>query len=111
MFKNIKQELAIVLLAIVAFVTMLPLNASAAGNLFSLSPMYQMITLTPGETYYGNFNIVNPGTSSVDFYYTLTVRPFTTSNEGDISDTENGDYTLMTDWIELLSTEGAIAPN
>ena len=111
MFKNIKQKLALTLFAIASLAIASPLTASAAGNLFSLSPMYQMITLTPGETYYGNFNIVNPGTSSVDFYYTLAVRPFTTSNEGDISDTENGDYTLMADWIELNKSEGVVSPN
>ena len=111
MFKNLRQKCALAFLAIMALALHFPLSASAAGNMFSLSPMYQMITLTPGETYYGNFNVVNPGTSSVDFYYTLTVRPFTTSNDGDISDTENGDYTLMADWIELNKTEGVVSPN
>jgi len=111
MFKNLRQKCTLAFLAIMALALHFPLSASAAGNMFSLSPMYQMITLTPGETYYGNFNVVNPGTSSVDFYYTLTVRPFTTSNDGDISDTENGDYTLMADWIELNKTEGVISPN
>ena len=111
MFKNLKQQLTLAIFTIITFAIASPFSAFAVGNLFSLSPMYQMITLTPGETYYGNFNIVNPGTSSVEFYYNLAVRPFTTANDGDITDTENGDYTLMADWIELDKTEGWIAPN
>ena len=108
MIKN--KIFATILGLITLFVALLPTGAYAS-NMFSLSPMHQMITLTPGETYYGNFNVVNPGTSTNDFYYTLKVEPFTTSNNGEISAKSNGDYTLMADWIEILSSEDWIAPN
>ena len=108
MFKN---KLTIAILGLVAFFVTLSSTSVRASNMFSLSPMHQMITLTPGETFYGNFNVVNPGTSTNDFYYTIEVQPFTTSNEGEISTESNGDYTLMADWIEILSGDGVVAPN
>ncbi|MBQ6147397.1 hypothetical protein IJI70_00935 [Candidatus Saccharibacteria bacterium] len=107
----LKKKITIIILNLIAlFAIFTPSNAHAS-NMFSLSPMNQMVTLTPGETFYGNFNVVNPGTSTNDFYYTLEVKPFTTSNNGEISTESNGDYTLMADWIELFSTDDIIAPN
>lgn len=109
----LKKKIILPLLTIVTFLSSFFASTAtfAKGNLFSLSPMHQMITLTPGETFYGNFNVVNPGTSIDEFYYTLDVQPFKTSDDGEISTEENGDYTMMADWIELLSGDGVVAPN
>jgi len=88
--------------------TISPVSASQ----FSLSPMYQFITLTPGEKYVGNFEIVNPGSSKYDFYYKLRVEPFSVDNSDDISLTSsNGDYNRITDWISFSEEEGIISPN
>lgn len=85
--------------------------APAFATQFSLSPMYQLISLSPGETYVGNFEIVNPGDSEYDFVYSIEVEPFSVDNEDDITLTANGDYNKIVDWIELSSTEGVIEPN
>ncbi len=86
-------------------------NASAGASYFALSPMYQMVTLTPGEIFEGNFQITNPADATDYFYYELRVEPFTVDDENDISLTANGDYNQMVDWIELAETEGTVAPN
>lgn len=78
---------------------------------FALSPMYQQITLTPGETYVGNFEVINPGDNTIDFVYTVSVEPFSVEGLDDLSFTANGDYNQIVDWIQLSRTEGVIAPN
>ena len=78
---------------------------------FALSPMYQQITLTPGETYVGNFEVINPGDNTIDFRYTVEIKPFSVEGLDDLSFTENGDYNQIVDWIELSRTEGVISPN
>ena len=86
-------------------------TAQAAGGKFSLSPMYQNVVLTPGETFEGNFEITNPGDSVIDFEYELRVEPFSADDRNDISLTANGDYNQMVDWIRLPKYEGIISPN
>lgn len=85
-------------------------RSAFASESFSLSPMYDLITLTPGEVFESSFNIVNPVGNTSNFYYQLQVSPFT--QDGDqITATENGHYTDMKDWIELSKTEGVVPPN
>ena len=78
---------------------------------FSLSPMSDMITLTPGETFESTFTIVNPVGNTTNFYYELGTEPFTEDSEGNITAKENGHYTDMQNWIQLPKTEGVVAPN
>ena len=86
-------------------------DSFASSGYFALSPMYQMMTLTPGETIDGNFQITNPANQTEDFYYELRVEPFTASNDNEISLTANGDYNQITDWITIYEPEGAVRPN
>ena len=102
----------------VAIISILALNfgvgvfpVEAAGGKFSLSPMYQNIIITPGETFEGNFEITNPADSVIDFEYELRIEPFSADNRNDISLTANGDYNQMVDWIRLPKYEGSIKPN
>ena len=44
-------------------------SGDVAAESFSLSPMYDLVTLTPGETFESSFNIVNPEGNTSDFYY------------------------------------------
>ena len=91
-----------------SFMTVAP--ASAIGQ-FAISPMYQQITLTPGEAYTGNFEVINPGDNTIDFRYTVSVKPFSVEGLDDLSFTTNGDYNQIVDWIELSRTKGIISPN
>ncbi|MBR3256789.1 hypothetical protein IKG02_00650 [Candidatus Saccharibacteria bacterium] len=86
-------------------------NPVFAAEAFSLSPMYDMVSLTPGETFESSFTIVNPASSTTNFYYELHVEPFTQDNEQNITATANGHYTDITEWIELSKTEGVVPPN
>lgn len=109
---TIISKIALAILTVILGASCVPTIPAFAGE-FSLSPMYQFITLSPGETYVGNFDIVNPGTSESDFYYSLRVEPFSVddNNEGSLVAYNNGDYNMITDWIELKETEGVIPPN
>ena len=82
-----------------------------ASESFSLSPMYDLITLTPGEVFESSFTIVNPAGNTSNFYYELRTEPFTEDGEMNITATRNGRYNDMTEWIELPKTEGIVAPN
>lgn len=82
-----------------------------ASESFSLSPMYDLITLTPGEPFESTFTIVNPAGNTSDFYYELRIDPFTEDGNSNITATENGHYTDMTEWIELPKTQGVVSPN
>ena len=86
-------------------------RSAFASEAFSLSPMYELITLSPGEVFESSFSIVNPVNSTTDFHYQLKVEPFTQDDDQNITATENGHYTDMVDWIELSKTEGVVAPN
>ncbi|MBQ3294414.1 hypothetical protein IJG98_01630 [Candidatus Saccharibacteria bacterium] len=89
----------------------LGLQNAFASESFALSPMYDLITLTPGETFESSFTVVNPVGNTSNFYYVLRIDPFTEDENQNITATENGHYTDMTGWIELPKTEGSVAPN
>ncbi len=78
---------------------------------YSISPMYQMVSLTPGESYVGNFEIVNPGDNSTNFNYQLRVEPFTVDEKDSPSLEASGNYNQITDWVELPQATGTVAPN
>lgn len=102
----------LILAALTTIFSLYPVT-TYAENFFALSPMYQLITLTPGEKYEGNFLITNPADAKTDFYYKLHIEPFSEDNNKEISLTPvaNGDYNQMIDWIRLSQTHGSIAPN
>ena len=98
---------SIITIFLAAFTT----NPASAIGQFAISPMYQQITLTPGETYTGNFEVINPGDNTIDFRYTVRVEPFSVEGLDDLSFTANGSYNQIVDWIELSREEGIISPN
>lgn len=117
--KNLSQKIILSIasviftsiLAIFGFATMAYADGESSGTVFSLAPMNQMITLTPGETYEGNFQIINPGDNKHEFYYTIEVQPFTTANDGSISFSSRDSYNQIVDWITLYDTAGVVEPN
>ena len=102
---------ALILLSSVFGVLSLKPKTASASESFALSPMYDLITLTPGEVFESTFTIVNPDGNTSDFHYELEIEPFTEDSEGHQTAKENGHYTDMKDWIELPKTEGVVAPN
>ena len=64
MTKSHTKLKAILLSLFVLGLSLLRAAPTHAIGQFALSPMYQQITLTPGETYVGNFEVINPGDNS-----------------------------------------------
>lgn len=102
---------ALVVASLAILLSFLGTAPTYAIGQFAISPMYQQIVLTPGETYTGNFEVINPGDNTIDFRYTVKVEPFSVEGLDDLSFTANGDYNQIVDWIELSRTEGIITPN
>lgn len=96
---------------VTAIFALVPTTSTYAIGQFAISPMYQQITLTPGETYTGNFEVINPGDNTIDFRYTVRVEPFSVEGLDDLSFTSKGNYNQIVDWVELSRTEGIISPN
>ncbi|MBQ3294779.1 hypothetical protein IJG98_03615 [Candidatus Saccharibacteria bacterium] len=105
---KLKTLIAIIATTLFAF---LPAASTYAIGQFAISPMFQQITLTPGETYSGNFEVINPGDNTIDFRYTVRVEPFSVEGLDNLSFTANGSYNQIVDWIELSREEGIISPN
>lgn len=103
--------IAVALALFAAFISGMLKARSAFAVSLSVSPMYQNVSLVPGETYYGSFKITNPDYNSGDYKYSLYTQPFLASNDNEITFENNGDYNKIVDWINLESKEGSIAPN
>ena len=82
-----------------------------AGANFTVSPMTQEITLTPGETFYGTFKVTNPSTSEEEFNYVVQVDPFTVDDSNTPVYEYREDYNQIVDWITLDDTSGVIPPD
>ena len=105
MTKRTNKLKALVAAALALFFSTFTVAPTFAIGQFAISPMYQQITLTPGETYTGNFEVINPGDNTIDFRYEVRVEPFSVEGLDDLSFTENGNYNQIVDWIELSRTE------
>ena len=109
---NLKKTISHVTAAlIVTVVSLITTFDTAFAESFNLSPMYQNVSLTPGEKYVGNFQITNLYGNTSNFDFELLIEPFTADNDNNISLTANGDYNQITNWIHLFNTEGSIKPN
>lgn len=107
--KKIKQLFISLLCAIFAMLSM-PTGAFADVN-FSVSPPYEKITLTPGETFYGSVTIVNPSSSTTDFNYLISTEPFYVDESNETVYDRKEDRTFMADWIKLDHETGILKPN
>ena len=109
MFTNFRLTIKCFFLAIIIAFTF-SMNAFADTN-FSVSPMYQEITLIPGEIFYGTFKIVNPAVSANDFDYVIEVSPFSVDKENNTVFEYKEDYNQIVKWITLEKTEGSLPRN
>ncbi|MBQ6130128.1 hypothetical protein IJI72_00285 [Candidatus Saccharibacteria bacterium] len=109
-FTRLKSAGLALALALSSLGALFPKPTYAAES-FGVSPTYQLVTLTPGETFESNFQIVNPAGNTYDFYYELSVEPFTENGNQEIKAVANGDYNKIVDWVELPVTEGVVSPN
>lgn len=83
-----------------------------SSNEFSVTPMNQMIELTPGETYVFSVTVSNPVNSAEDLDYKIYAAPYSVVTEEYNADVVTmTDHTRMADWITISEPIGTISPN
>lgn len=79
---------------------------------FTISPMSQDFTLTPGETVSGAVSIVNSSDATGDFQYKVVVVPYNISGDGyTINTTEVLEHSQIANWISVEEESGEVGPN
>ena len=81
-------------------------------NTFTISPMSQFVSLTPGQTYSGSIKVVNPSGSTVDLDFSARVTPYSVIGQeyqADLATVSN--FSQIVDWVQLDTPTGTITPN
>lgn len=74
--------------------------------------MNQKIDLKAGETFEGSITIANPKAATEDFYYKVSLSPYSVIGEGYTPDFKTiSDWSRMVEWMTIDSTEGVLKPN
>lgn len=82
------------------------------ANRFVVSPMKEKIALKAGETYHGSILVANPKDATEDFYYKISISPYSVIGEDYTPDFETiSDWSRIVDWTTLEDTEGVLKPN
>lgn len=82
------------------------------SNVFTLLPMSQRFTLTPGEVTEGSIKIVNPADATENFAYKVSITPYGVIGEKYTIDLEHESArTSISKWIEIEEPTGEIEPN
>ena len=106
------MSLAVLMSGVLFFQT--PVHADSIQSALVVSPMYQRIILTPGETTEMSVKVSNPNLSQNTLEYSVSVGSFThgTTDDPDAIDTESiSAYNQIIDWINLAKTSGRVEPN
>ncbi len=81
-------------------------------NTFTIMPMSQQVSLTPGETYTGTLTIVNPVDATEDFHYKIEISPYGVVGEDYQADLRSvTGRNEITKWIEIEEPTGTVKPN
>lgn len=120
MSKNKIRSLMVAgILAISPIIAPIAGTAWADSNSMTVSPPYQKIILTPGETYTNSLSISNSVNSTRDLKYAVQVGSFSQKrgNDPDAKDDYGSldhisvsSYNQIMDWIKLDKESGVIAP-
>ncbi len=79
---------------------------------FTILPMSQSFELEAGKSYTGSISVSNPEDAKSDFYYKVTVSPYSVVGEDYAADlTSMQNYSLITDWIKIDNPTGVLKPN
>ncbi len=101
-------------LAIISLLAAITVPAQAFAEEYhgiSMSPLNQIIALTPGEEYSGKFTIKNAYGNTQEFPYTVEVKPFYVDNDYNIYYESTENFNQLVDWITLSTTEGVLPVN
>lgn len=81
-------------------------------NSFVVTPMSQEFNLEPGKTYDGKIAVANPGDSTSDFAYKISVAPYSVLGEAYDADlTTMSNHSMIVDWIKIDESIGIVKPN
>ena len=79
---------------------------------FVVSPMIEKIALKAGEIYRGSITVANPKSATEDFYYKISLSPYSVIGEDYTADFETmSDWSRIVEWTTLEDTEGVLKPN
>lgn len=82
------------------------------ANVFTVTPMNQEISLSPGEVYEGSITVINPSYATEDFSYKVEVTPYGVAGEDYTADLlSESDRTAISKWIKIVEPTGEIKPN
>ena len=89
----------------------------AGSTTMTVSPPYQKVILTPGQTYKNALVVSNASGSTMDLKYSVDVGSFSQhSNEeskddyGSVDHVSVSSYNQITNWIKIEKESGSIAP-
>ena len=111
------KKLKILIVALIATFAVMWGNVNAYADeapisAMVVSPMYQRIILTPGETTTLSLKVSSPNAAQNDLNYSVSIGSFSHKSEDDSVDTESvSSYNQIMDWINLEKTTGTVAPN
>lgn len=109
------RDVVAILITVLIFGALTAFGAFAIekNNILSavkVSPMYQKVTLAPGESKELSIKITNPGNSQRDLQYSISTGPF--NQNGDTIDIGSiTSHNQIMDWIDFEKETGVIAPN
>ena len=67
-------------------------------NKFIVSPMSQDIFLKPGETYEGSITVANPADATENFYFKVSIYPYSVSGENYAQD-----FLTQSNWSRITN--------
>ncbi|MBQ3280300.1 hypothetical protein IJG92_01425 [Candidatus Saccharibacteria bacterium] len=91
--------------------SLLPVSgmAFAEGYSITMSPMNQVIILTPGEKYAGTFTVSNDLTNTSELRYNVTVQPFFVDDNYNIKYEETEGLNQIVNWTTTDIKSGTLA--
>ncbi|MBQ3445547.1 hypothetical protein IJG29_02360 [Candidatus Saccharibacteria bacterium] len=79
---------------------------------FTVLPMSQDMYLEAGKTFTGSITVANPADASGDFYYAVSVSPYSVVDENYTADLATmSDRSAIVKWIEIENPTGVLKPN
>lgn len=112
--RRIVSLVGVMIFGLVGCLTVLTASGYAddglSGVSITLSPTKDRLNLTPGEVYYGKFNIYNTGTEDFDFF--VYAKPYRVIDEGYNPDFETElAHTQISRWVSFEEEEFFLKPN
>ena len=82
------------------------------GDMFTVTPMSNKVTLDAGDSYEGDIIVANPANATNDFAYKVSVSSYAVKGESYEADflTES-ERSQVVDWIKIENPTGVLKPN